>query len=144
MKEFMSHFVHFVTNHWILCSLFVVVLIALLVNEWIHRSFGALGVAPESAVLMMNHQHAIVLDIRGETSFLEGHVLGAHHLPSHSVEKKIGTLQKYKDKPIILVCTQGQESSKVHRQLKEKGFQVVVLEGGIQAWKAAGLPLVKP
>jgi len=139
----MTEYVNFITNHWALSALFVIILIALIINESISGRFGASKITPASAVLMMNHQGAVVLDIRPEASFSGGHIIGSHHFSLDSLEKKIGSLQKYKDKPIILVCTQGQTALKAKRQLKEHGFQALVLEGGIEAWKMAGLPLVK-
>jgi rhodanese-related sulfurtransferase len=139
----MSQFVEFFTNHWILSSLFVLVLLAFVVNEWVNRGFSASDVTTESAVMMINHQNAVVFDVRSESLFAEGHIINAHHLPIASLEKKMASLQKYKDKPIILVCAEGRDAPRASNLLKEKGFQVVVLQGGIQAWRAAGLPLVK-
>lgn len=139
----MNQYVVFVTNHWALCSLFVAILLALIINEAIAGRLGASQVAPETAVLLMNHQHAVVLDARSESSFAEGHIIGAHHLSMQTLTKKIGSLQKYKNKPIILVSAGDKETSKISQALKQDGFQVLVLHGGIPAWKVAGLPLVR-
>jgi rhodanese-related sulfurtransferase len=53
-------------------------------------------------------------------------------------------MEKYKTKPVILVCARGLQSVVVATQLRSKGFtQPMILAGGITAWQAAGLPLVK-
>ncbi len=140
----MDQFVVFITNHWILASLFVVVLVALLINEWIGRQFGLPEVNPEVAVQMMNRTEAQIFDIRGESAFQSGHILGSHTVPRQSLEKKIAVLMQYADKPVIVVGSLDQETSKVGQELQQKGFkQLSILRGGIPAWTRAGLPLVK-
>ena len=140
----MEQFVAFITHHWILSTLWMVCLTALVVNEFLQRRFNAKSVTPEQAVLWINHQGALVIDIRSDSAFTEGHILGSEHLPKHQWEKKIKTLHKHIEKPIIVVCNAGHDSSKFANELQQKGFvRVVTLNGGIQAWKMAGLPLVK-
>jgi rhodanese-related sulfurtransferase len=53
-------------------------------------------------------------------------------------------LNQWIEKPVIVICAMGNEAPKIGAKLKEKGFkQILVLKGGIQAWKVAGLPLAK-
>jgi len=139
----MNDFVDFITKNWILSSFFAVFLIAFLVNELIQRRQGGAALSTEQAVQMMNHQAALVLDIRNETLFSGGHIIGAENIPAKVLDKKMGALQKYLGKPIIVVCAMGQESPKVSTELQQKGFNTFVINGGLHAWKAAGLPLVK-
>lgn len=48
-------------------------------------------------------------------------------------------------KPILLVCANGVQSAKASKALKVSGrSEVYSLEGGIDAWQQAGLPLVNP
>jgi len=140
----MQQFVVFITKHWVLASLIAVALLAFLVNEFIHRRLATNEVSPEQAIQLINHQEAVVFDIRSESLYAAGHILGAEWASSPLLDKKIETLKKFIKKPIIVVSALGHDSSKVTEKLKEKGFlQVVVLNGGMQAWKAAGLPMVK-
>ena len=49
-----------------------------------------------------------------------------------------------KQSPVVLVCRNGMASADAAKKLKKAGFeQVFWLDGGIAAWQAAGLPLVK-
>ncbi len=140
----MEKFVYFITNHWILTTLWIGCVIIFLINEFLQSRLTAKSVTPEKAVQLINHQYAIVLDIRSDSAFAEGHILGSEHLPKQHLEKKIKNLQKHLEKPIIIVCNLGQDSSKFATELQQKGFvQAVILKGGIQAWKTTGLPLVK-
>jgi len=46
-------------------------------------------------------------------------------------------------RPLVLVCDTGAQSRKALAQVQKLGFiEVGVLEGGVQSWKAAALPLV--
>lgn len=140
----MEQFVIFLTSHWILSSLFGVLLIALIITFVIQNHFGLPEVSADQAVQLMNHQDALILDVRGEALFAESHILHAENIPFAQFEKKWGTVQKYMQKPVILVCAVGQDSSKAAALLKQKGFgKLFVLKGGIQGWKGAGMPLIK-
>ncbi len=140
----MAQFVVFITHHWILSALFAFTLVALLINQLFESRFGLPSITPEHAVQLINHQEAVVFDIRSESAFAEGHILDAIHVPVLQLDKKMGVLQKYFTKPVVVICATGQESSKMATLLLQKGFlNVLTLSGGLQSWKAASLPLVK-
>jgi len=58
-----------------------------------------------------------------------------------------GAIEKLKldrKNPVVLVCDSGAESRKLVAAIQKMGFaEVGALDGGVQAWKAAALPLVK-
>ncbi len=135
--------VDFITKHWILCTLLVLVLLLLLQQEWMHQRSATLQVRPEQAVQWMNQHQAVLLDIRSQSAFAQGHVLGSVSIEQAFLEAKLQSLEKYRDKPLIIVCQVGQSAVGVAQRLKQKGFQTLVLAGGIQQWKAQGLPLVQ-
>ena len=92
------------------------------------------------AVQMMNHQHAILLDIRPSDAFSAGHIPQARSIPATEIEKKAASLPK--NKPLILVCDFGRAAGSVAVRLRALGFtEVSVLGGGMRAWSTAGLPL---
>src|SRR5690242_12686695 len=123
----MDQILTFLTEHWILSSLFLLLLLAFFVNEAITR-IRSNGVSPEQAIDLINHQQAHVIDIRSSAAFASGHILGANHMPASDLEKKLGSLQKYKDKPIIVVCAMGNDAVKTASSLKEKGYNALVLK----------------
>lgn len=101
-------------------------------------------VLPQQATLLINHEDAIVLDVREDKEFVEGHILHAIHIPLGMLSDKIGRLQKYKDRPIIASCRSGNRSSSACSILLKNGFEKVYnLKGGIIAWENANLPLAK-
>jgi rhodanese-related sulfurtransferase len=139
----MDQLTTFINQHWILSSIFVVLLLAVIVNEVFIAMSDSSHVSPAEALTLMNHQDAMVVDIRNANAFSEGHILGSTNIPLDSFEKKSASLEKHKDRNIIIVCATGQSSQKIVATLKQKGFKVLGLSGGVQAWRSASLPLSK-
>ena len=99
--------------------------------------------AAEAVDLM--RQGAILLDVRSQAEFDSGHILDARHVPQDQLASSSETLKKFKDKVVIACCESGMRSGASVRVLQSQGFtKVVNLKGGLQAWRAENLPLVKP
>lgn len=114
---------------------------------WPLLSRGAGGVAnvsPNEAVLLMNRSNAIVLDVRDDAEFAAGHITDARHIPLAKLAERIKELEKFKDKPILVHCQGGVRSSKACDILRKNEFtKLHNLQGGLNAWIAAKLPVVK-
>ncbi len=96
------------------------------------------------AIQLINHQDALVLDVRDDSEFAAGHLPNSKHIPSEKMEERWTEIQKFKDKPIVVIYRGGIRSNQASLILKKNGFtQVVNLMGGIDSWKRANLPLVK-
>ena len=131
----------FVVNHYILVSLFVAFLLAIIVLE--SRRGGA-KISAQGAVTLINKDEAVVLDIRDRKDFNEGRITGSVNIPLNSLKSRVNELSKHKDKQIIVVDKMGQHAAMAVKQLNAEGFSNVVrLNGGITDWKASNLPLVK-
>lgn len=101
-------------------------------------------VEPQEAVLKMNHEDAIVLDVREAAEYAQGHIPRARHIPLGELARRIGELEKFKDKPIIVACRSGHRSAGACGILAKHGFgNVYNLAGGMIAWEAANLPVEK-
>lgn len=139
----MQDIIQFVTHHWLLSGIFIILLILLLIEE--ARSKGLLGqIGPQELVQMINRESAVVVDIRNREAFQEGHIVGAVNFPQAELEKDFTKLSKYKDQPIVVVCVMGQKAGDVAIKLKKQNYQrVYALSGGMNAWKNAQMPLVK-
>ena len=94
------------------------------------------------AVALINHDNALVVDVRTESEFQNGHILNAMHMPLGMFESKIQDLDAYKDRPIIASCQSGNRSGRAISLLKKRGFtNIYNLNGGVMAWQNANLPL---
>jgi rhodanese-related sulfurtransferase len=102
------------------------------------------GLSPTEATIWMNRRKAGVLDLRPEAAFKAGHLPGAKHVPANEIATRIEKLKLDRNNPLILVCETGIDSRKAISEVKKLGFiEVGTLDGGVQAWQAAALPLVK-
>jgi rhodanese-related sulfurtransferase len=137
----MDRLFEFVVNHYILVSLFVAFLVAILILE--SRRGGA-KISAHGAVNLINKDEAVVVDIRDRKEFGEGRITGSINIPLNSLKSRVGELSKFKDKQIIVADKMGQHSAMAVKQLNAEGFSNVVrLNGGVADWKASNLPLVK-
>ena len=102
------------------------------------------GLSPTEATIWMNRRKAAVLDLRPEEAFKAGHLPGAKHAPVNEIAARIEKLKLDRKNPLILVCETGVSSRKAIAEVQKLGFaEVGTLDGGVQAWQAAALPLVK-
>lgn len=100
------------------------------------------SVSPLQATLMINREDAIVLDVREADEFARGHVPNARGIPLGQVANRLGEIDKYKDKPVIVLCQHGNRSASACSTLRKHGFNKVFnLGGGLNAWEQAGQPV---
>ncbi len=131
----------FVSNHYILVSSFVFLLVAFVINE---GKQGGAAITPTNLVNLVNREGAVLLDIRDPKEYSAGHIAGALSMPVSSIDARIGELESEKGKPVVLVCKMGQQASATGRKLKALGFENVRrLSGGMAEWTAGSLPVVK-
>ena len=85
---------------------------------------------------LQNDEKAFLLDVRRAEEYAEGHLPGATLLDvsdSTSFAKGMETLDK--EKTMYIYCRSGRRSRTAAHLLTEKGFNVVDLKGGYNAWK---------
>ncbi len=105
---------------------------------------GGKGLSPTEATIWINRRKAHVLDVRSEEAFKVGHLPGAKFVNPAGLTAAIEKLKLDRKNPVVLVCETGVQSRKLVSEAQKLGFaEVGALEGGVQAWKAAELPLVK-
>lgn len=140
----MQQFAEFVTNHWDLFVALAIILVLFVAPTVNRRLKGFKEVDVPEAVAMMNHQDAVLLDVRENNEYSEGHVQGSMHVPMSGFAKQLGTLDTLREKPVIVGCRSGARSARAAGILRKQGFEAVYnLKGGILAWENAGLPLTK-
>ena len=81
---------------------------------------------------------AALLDVRGYPEWLQSHVAGATLVPL-DVLRRAPNRGKLGDEVLVL-CQSGQRSRQAAEVLAQNGVQPLVIEGGLSAWQAAGLP----
>ncbi len=137
----MDQLLEFAANHTLLVSGFLIVLSALIWNL-VANPGGKNAVDPLAATAMINHEDAVVVDVRSMAEFNDGHIVNAINIPLNGFANSTKQLEKHRGKPIIAVCRSGSRSGAVCGMLRKNGFDNVKnLRGGMMAWESANLPV---
>ena len=135
--------IEFSSNHRLLVLAFVAILLMLIVSEIQQRLSRVKEISPGEATRLLNHEQAIMIDMRSDKDYREGHIVNAVHVPA-SDGNFPGTLAKHRERPVIVYCQRGQHSKALCNKLSKQGFgSVYNLQGGVLAWQKAELPLTK-
>ncbi len=119
----------------------VVVLFFLYQKGYIFADFEKLHVNEAYALLQQHPEEVVLLDVRSEGEYNnDGRIEGARLIPLDVLEKNLSALPK--EKKIIVYCRSGSRSISASRLLEQHGFKVYNMNGGINAWRAEGLPLL--
>jgi rhodanese-related sulfurtransferase len=93
---------------------------------------------------MVNTEQGLFLDLRDAADYKQGHIVDALHIPASKLPDRMHELEKYRNRPIVLVCRMGQQAGTAGRQLREKGFdRVYRMSGGMMEWGNLQLPTVR-
>ena len=87
---------------------------------------------------------ALLIDVREADEYAEGHAPGSVLIPLGQLPSRLAELQASPDRPVALICRSGRRSARAAEILRQAGFSKVDnIEGGMNAWSAAGLPVLK-
>ena len=84
-------------------------------------------------------RRATVLDVRNADEFAAGHVQGAVLMPLHIVPLRTSELDR--SETYYVVCESGARSAQACTYLAQQGYDVRSVQGGMSAWRGAGLPV---
>ncbi|HRK38952.1 MAG TPA: rhodanese-like domain-containing protein [Burkholderiaceae bacterium] len=133
----------FFVENW---SLFLIAAVSggMLIWPVMSKGGGAGTVSPTDAVMLMNREKAVVIDVCEADEFAGGHVAGAKSIPLADLESKLAGAVKNKATPVIMVCASGMRSKRAVATATKLGFErAQSLAGGMRAWREAGLPVEK-
>jgi len=84
----------------------------------------------------------VLLDVREKDAFTAGHIPGARHLPRGQLELRVDKELPDPTQRILVCCEFGQISTLAAATLRELGYtKAAALDGGVKAWREAGLPV---
>ncbi|MCC6167291.1 MAG: MBL fold metallo-hydrolase [Caldilineaceae bacterium] len=116
-----------------------------LLRQWVAagRSLQSIAaVAPETLAQRVQADEVTAVDVRAANEWEAGHLPGARHCMLGHLPAQAATLPQ--DRPIVVHCQVGARAAIAAGILQAQGFdQVETLTGGIEAWAAAGLPVVQ-
>ncbi|MFN3987178.1 MAG: rhodanese-like domain-containing protein [Rhodocyclaceae bacterium] len=98
--------------------------------------------SPVEATMLINREDAVVIDVRAQGEYEQGHIPNARHFPLSDLERRVPELEKLKARPLILCCASGTRSGSALATLRKAGLEKVFnLRGGMLEWEKAGQPI---
>jgi len=91
-------------------------------------------ITPEEAYQMMQDENIVILDVRTQAEFDEGHIKNAVLLPVSELASRGASLLPNYDQTILIYCRSGRRSEDAARTLIAMGYKNVYDFGGIVDW----------
>lgn len=89
----------------------------------------------ESKKLINEGEVTLILDVRNEDEFAEGHLKNAIQIPVNELKENLSDIEKFKDELVLVYCRSGKRSAEAMDILKENGFKNLVhMKDGISKW----------
>jgi len=131
--------IEFSGNHMLLVTALIIAIL-LLIQNLMAGNKG--NITPVQATEMINHDDAVVIDVRPAADYAKGHIINAINIPASNLQTQMKQMEKYKNKKIILSCRSGAQSAVACKQLGKQGYENVYnLKGGILNWQSENLPV---
>lgn len=132
-------FLVFVTQEWLLVS---ILLALLFVYTWREKQRGGPTLSAHGVTQLLNRDEAILLDVRETSEYKSGHIVDALNIPHNKLSERVAELNTHKNKIIVVADKLGQHAGHAGRLLREQGFEVRRLDGGMSEWQNQNLPVV--
>ena len=105
---------------------------------------GGKKIEPNELTRLVNKENAILIDLRKKEDYENGHITTALSYPHQEFDNQMHELDKFKERPIILVCDMGRNSANIGEKLKKAEFEKTFrLNGGMMTWTQENLPVIQ-
>lgn len=104
---------------------------------------GFYALKADAAAAMLTEKSPAIIDVRTQAEYdKDGYIEGATLIPFAEFLDNLGQLPAEKDAPILIYCASGHRGGMAMMALRLLGYtEVYNLNGGLNAWKAAGMPV---
>jgi len=117
-------------------STILITLVALYMIIKLFGYMGRMGIKQLSAKELEQRKGMVLLDVRTDQEYEQGHIPGAVHIPLSDIGDRIKKLKK--DKELVVYCQSGNRSIWAIKRLMGMGYKNLYnLKGGYRAWKKA-------
>lgn len=112
------------------------------------RTWNPFGSVPEISPralfeTLQNESPPVLLDVRTGIEWEKSRIASAVSVPLLSLGERLASLALDPARPVVAICLSAHRSVPAVRLLRERGYVAAQLEGGMLAWWAAKLPVVK-
>lgn len=133
----------FLLDNWYLV-LTALVSGALLLWPMLARSGGGGRVSAGEAVMLINREKAVLIDVSEPAEYAAGHASNARNIPLAGLESGAKGLPTNKSLPVLVICPTGARASRAVATLRKLGYEKAsTVIGGLAAWREAQLPVEK-
>jgi len=94
---------------------------------------------PQQAAELLRGGETQLVDVRQPDEYEAGRIAGSLHIELDRLPEEAGALER--DRPILFYCRSGSRSAMAAQAFAASGYEAHNLDGGLEAWVAAGLPL---
>jgi rhodanese-related sulfurtransferase len=106
-----------------------------------NASYGEVSVQ-QARILIDDKPDLVILDVRTEVEFSEGHIERSINIPVQELEQRLSELNANDE--FLVYCRTGNRSATATGIMKENGYKRIYhMTAGITAWTAAGYSTVK-
>jgi rhodanese-related sulfurtransferase len=134
--------VKFILEYWYLIVA-AVVSGGMLLWPTLARGVGGAKLSPSEAVMLINREKAVLIDVSEPGEFAAAHAAGSKNVPLVGLEAS-PALPKNKALPLVVLCPTGARASRAVAILHKLGYENSrALAGGVAAWREANLPIEK-
>lgn len=86
----------------------------------------------QSALDMMNNEtDYIIIDVRTESEYQQGHIKNAINIPNESIDESVSEILTDKDQLLLVYCRSGNKSKQASEKLAKLGYSNIYEFGGI-------------
>jgi phage shock protein E len=101
--------------------------------------------AGELTQMIQSSQAPLILDVRSEEEFAEGHIPGALNIPHDQLGDRLSEIDASKTDEIVVHCRSGHRAGIAEKVLIEAGYSDVRdLDGHMNGWQSGGYPIEEP
>ncbi len=104
------------------------------------RSTAPAPTVPPQEAHRMVRDGASLVDVRESYEWASGHAPDAVHVPLDSAPELHRVLDR--SRRVLVVCRSGQRAGHAATMLRRLGYDALNVDGGMQSWAGAGLPVV--
>ena len=109
----------------------------------LQRGVGGAKLSTTEAVMLINRERAVLIDVSEPAEYAAGHAAGAKSVPLARLESS-ADLPKNKALPLVVLCPTGARAQRAVGILRKQGYENCrALAGGLGAWREANLPVEK-
>ena len=97
----MNQYIIFITKHWVLALLLVLIIIAIIIHELLTQKLGIKRVNAQEVIDLVNHKEGTIIDIRNKNLFKQGHIINSLNIIPDNLEQELKKFTTKQNKPIM-------------------------------------------